>query len=554
MPLNLIMISTLRKNLKKTTSTLLLGGLLFVLLPSQTVLAQETLTLSVTPTLFEMSAEPGQVWNSSIKVANPNQYKLTVYPSVVNFAPQGERGMGKFLPVFDTGTSGATLAEWITVSPDPVVIEREKSAVIPISVVVPPDAAPGGHFAAILVGTKPPEATGELAVRTSQMVTSLFFVRIAGDVIEEGTIRSFRAANSFVDAPQADFELRFENKGNVHLQPQGTIIITNMWGEERGRIPINHDTHFGNVLPDSVRNFEFSWSSAAGFSEIGRYKAVATLAYGRDARNFQTREIAFWVVPVKEVLLTIALLVAIAWFVSWVVKAYIRRMLILSGINPDDAKRRARVQRDVAGAHTVELRNYRTISAPVRSGWLDLRQQLETVKAVSGYMRVLGQFAWQYRLFFIGIIGFMVIGVIAWWYAIGATASRDYQVTIGTEETAVTLTAEEIYYNQLRQVERSPLVVTQSTSTPISVVNVSGENGTAAQVRLILEKAGYVVTDMGSDSERNDRRTVVVYSVDVQQQAAAISRELDGALLSASTGSSTNEIIIYAGQDSIVSE
>ena len=36
--------------------------------------AQDSLALSVSPTLFEMTANPAQVWDSSIKIINSNNY------------------------------------------------------------------------------------------------------------------------------------------------------------------------------------------------------------------------------------------------------------------------------------------------------------------------------------------------------------------------------------------------------------------------------------------------------------------------------------------------
>lgn len=59
-------------------------------------------------------------------------------------------------------------------------------------------------------------------------------MRVEGDVQEDGGIREFRAIDSFLDTPDVTFSLRFENKGNVHLQPRGNIVITNMWGQREG--------------------------------------------------------------------------------------------------------------------------------------------------------------------------------------------------------------------------------------------------------------------------------------------------------------------------------
>ncbi len=299
--------------------------------------AQDSITLSISPTLYDMSAEPGQEWRSNLKVINVNKFDLTVYAEVVNFAPQGEGGDGRFFPVDPTESDGSSLAEWFTITHEAIVIPREKTVEVPFSVKVPDNASPGGHFAAILVGTKPPETTpGQAKLQTAQVVTSLFFAKVAGDVIESGTIREFTTNKSIFSSPEATFTLRFENKGNVHLKPQGDIKIYNMWGEERGAIPINQYTNFGNVLPNSIRKFLLTWKGEWSASDIGRYTAVATLGYGTDEKQFTSSKTIFWVLPIK--LLSAIIISWILFFVlvTWLVRVYVKQMLSMAGIGVED--------------------------------------------------------------------------------------------------------------------------------------------------------------------------------------------------------------------------
>lgn len=522
-----------------------------ILLPFA-ALAQGSQTLSVTPTLFEMAAHPTQSWQSAVKVSNPNQYDLTIYATVVNFAPRGEGGAGQFLPVFEDVTDGTTLAEWISINTEPIVIPREQSVQIPFTVDVPESAAPGGHFAAIMVGTKPAKSSTGLAVNTSQMVTSLFFVRIAGDVVESGTIRSFLTTEQFVGNPAVDFELRFENKGNVHLQPQGDISIYNMWGEERGYIPINHQTHFGNVLPQSIRNFRFNWEGEQSITDIGRFRAVATLGYGQDTQSFTTRELYFYVIPVKEMLITLGTLIVIMLFASWAIKAYVRRMLILSGIDPD-APRQPRAGVRTYDPNAVKLRSYQQISAPVRSGVSDLRTRLAAKSEFGGKLRAFVRFVAAYKLFFASAtLAVMFTGAMVWYVLDAKTAQRSYEVTIDNQDQSVVLNSEQIAYERLKQTANETLVEPNG-EPPVRVVNVSGRVGAAAAVALRLEQAGYNVTELSSDPSRVERRTVVVFDPVAQAAAVKVSGFLGGALLSAHPADTTDQTtVIFVGSDQIV--
>jgi hypothetical protein len=411
------------------------AGILFLFAPL--AYAQESQVLSVTPPLFQISALPGDVWQSSIKVVNGNPYPMTVFAEVVNFKASGEEGQGKFIPILDGGVDEKTLAEWIEIPSGPYTIPPERTKEIPFFIEIPKDAPPGGHYAAVLITTKEPESgTGQLAVKTSQAVTSLLFARIEGDVKELGSIREFRTLDVFVPRPEVEFSLRFENKGNVHLQPRGDILITNMWGTERGTIPVNYQTHFGNVLPESIRDFKFKWQSDLTFTDVGRYKAIVTLGYGEDGVKSASSVTYFWVVPVKITLITLSVIVFFILLIVWMVKAYVRRMLLLAGVSVDAPARGREVPAEIT---------YRKVAAPIRSGVLDLRQRLDTVDESVGVMKTVWSFVSQYKTFFVSVFLLVAIFVISVLYIGRATEpNENYRVIIDEGDTETTLSGEDI--------------------------------------------------------------------------------------------------------------
>lgn len=392
--------------------------------------AQESQTLSVTPPLFQLSALPGDIWQSSVKVVNGNPYPLTVYAEVVNFEAMGEAGQGRFVPLQRDDVDKTELGSWIQIAKGPHLVPREQTKEITFFVEVPDNAPPGGHYAAILVSTEPPEDTGELlAVKTSQAVTSLFFVRIEGDVNEAGAIREFRVVDKFLPKPEATFKLRFENKGNVHLQPRGDIVITNMWGTERGTIPVNYQTHFGNVLPMSIREFNFTWQSNFRMSDVGRYKAVATLGYGEDGVKSVTSVAYFWVIPVKATLIVLSVLSIFVGLIVWMIKLYIRRMLTLAGVD---------IQEEVQTKAPQKL-SYKKVAAPLKSGVLDLRERLSDTDEAQSMLRTVGNFILQYKRFFISVVLLVIIFVTSVHFIGKATEKdQDYRVIIEPETSTHT--------------------------------------------------------------------------------------------------------------------
>lgn len=512
------------------------------------------LELAVTPTLFEMAAVPGQVWRSQVKAVNTNPYPITVYARVMNFAPQGEAGQGKFIPIFENFTEGSTLAEWIDISTESVVIPAEESAQIPFTVRVPDDASPGGHFAAIMISTQPPQAEG-MRVTTAQIVTSLFFARIAGDVIEAGDIREFRSDGRFFQTPEATFFVRFENQGNVHIQPQGQIEIYNMWGKERGVIPINRTTHFGNVLPNSIRQFEFTWRGEQSLSDIGRYKAVLTLGYGIDSRKFATSTTYFYVVPLKALTLLFGSVLLGFWFAAWAIKAYVRRMLALSGLDTGDYKhtRRPLVRE---GDVLIEKRRPR-VEAPLKSGWQDLTDRLKQAQAIIDRLRALLGFVRQYKLFFLSLLGFAVLFVVLFIFVREVSQEqKDYEVTIDNAGSDITLSSEEIIYEQKHEQTESTVVseVEVSTTTvsaknyTLDLINAGDTPGAAAALKAVLTAEGILVSSVSSDFNDSRERTVVIYAPGLEAEALTISQLSNNALLSADP-SASDSITVYIGND-----
>ena len=520
-------------------------GLFFIWVPFF-AMAQGTLTLSVSPTLFKMSAAPGQNLSSSVKVINSNDFEITVYADVVNFAPQGESGLGKFLPVTSLDAEGQTLAEWIKLERTEFVIPPERTVEVPFDISLPEDASPGSHSAAILIGTKSINGSEkQTKVETSQVVTTLLFLRVDGDVVEDGSIREFRTTHSIYESPSATFELRFENKGNVHLQPQGDIKIYNMWGNERGVIPVNKQSLFGDVLRESIRKYVFTWSGDWSLADMGRYTAVATLAYGEDGRKFASSETAFWVIPWKILSIIILILAAFITLVSWSIKLYIRRMLTLAGVSPE--------LHSVKQNHSSSTFKQVSVVAPIEAGILDLRHRFNKSSTFVSKIMILGRFVNTYKLFFIVVVAVLVFIIVVVLYVRSANVSeRGYEVTVEGVGNGVTISSEQMKYDEMRKTEPA---LNQNAEIrefpPIKMVNRSGVNGLAATLRVNLEKKGYLITRLENEFNTNDFNTVIVYAPEFSAEALELSRDIKGSLLSSffSETDTDTPITIYVGRD-----
>ena len=325
---------TLRVSLAYTVG--LFAILLTLLLSTQVRAQEQALTFTVSPPLFQLHLKPGETWRGGVSVLNSNAYDITLFTEPVLFRPQGETGRPSFVLPGRGSVSEpdpTTLAGWITTPQGGILVPREGTVTIPLEIRIPDDASPGGHYAALLIGTRAPDGASEgSAVSVSSSIASLVFLRVAGDVLEQARIREFSTERGVYPTAEARFSMRFENQGNVHLRPQGYITIYNMFGKQRGRIEVNAGNDYGNVLPGSVRKYSFFWESDGGSWDIGRYRAEATIGYGNEEKRFSSANVYFWVLPIMPFLQVIGVLLGAILVFGWAVRVYVRRVLALERI------------------------------------------------------------------------------------------------------------------------------------------------------------------------------------------------------------------------------
>ncbi len=365
-------------NLRKFTYGFLLSFVYFFAFSFLSYAENEKMSLTIAPPLFQLSLQPGESWSSSITVVNNNKYDLTIYAEPVLFKPSGETGRPVFIDSGDTKESPAienvndsTLADWINISDKSVKISREKTYKMPIKITVPKDAQPGGHYAAILIGNTPKkEKNNGGTLNVSSSIASLIFLTVAGNVNEDGRIREFATEKSIYENAEAKFSLRFENRGNVHIQPTGDITIYNMFNKKRGYIPVNQADGYGNVLPGSVRKFTYKWKSDSGVWDIGRYRAEATIGFGSNKKQFVQSTIHFWVLPIVPLLKILTFVVVFVLFVGWSIKAYIRRAIILESSSVGKTEKSNNIHSKKND--DVKLK-FDTLLKPIVTGIVDLR-------------------------------------------------------------------------------------------------------------------------------------------------------------------------------------
>lgn len=398
-----------------------------------------SLSLTITPPFFQLNVSPGDSWSSAIKVVNTNPGPLTVYATVAGFSPSDDLGHGTFIDQAALAGDPDALANWINASSGPVTIAPGGTGEIPFSFNVPAGASPGGHFAAILIGTAPGGTSGGGShIGVSSYISSLIFVTVSGDIVEQGNVDEFSANGNFYENPDVNLTLRFRNSGNVQLRPVGNIEIYNAFGKERGMIDVNQTGTLGYVLPSSSREFDFEWRGQTSWFDIGPYTAVATLDYGDNGVKSTTETISFWILPVWKLLgVALGTIFFIVIFVI-AIRKYIRRALALEmgrmgGMPLDQSsewEQRERFAQKSRGWRGMNARatippppanipkpnlNFHALGEPITEGIVDLRKAYENAIIKEGneqkrfylgkYLRSLRKYAVFGVLFLLVLLG-----------------------------------------------------------------------------------------------------------------------------------------------------
>ena len=264
--------------------------------------ASQEASLSVSPLIREIEIEPGASWTGHVEVFNSNPEEFDFKVSVMDFVGRGE-GYAHFLQ--RSKLDGYALSDWISFQDEKVTIGPGESHKFLFTVDVPEEAAPGGIYAGIIATAAEEDEEGSgMAVAPS--VSSLLFVNIEGEYYEKIDILDFSTNSLFYDKIEIPFNVKIMNMGNVHVRPEGSVAV--LRGEEElFAKKINPHKGYGNILPNTERNWNFLWEDEDSIFNTGKYQAKLDLTYGRDEKRKISETIEFWVIPSKRQLVLLAI-------------------------------------------------------------------------------------------------------------------------------------------------------------------------------------------------------------------------------------------------------
>ncbi len=248
--------------------------------------------ITISPPIREFTAKRGEIYQENIRLSNPSNTLIELYPQAMNFTSSGEGGQPKFYGT-ESESDKYALSTWISFTQPKIALAPSQVVDFSYTIKIPIDAEPGGHYGVLFFSTQAPSASQSGSqVSISSMIGCLHLLRIEGAITESAALESFKFPKIVFKSP-VNFTTRVANLGNIHIKPVGEIQIDDYFGTFHQSIEFNESR--GNILPASVRAFDNSWDFNL-YKNIGPQKVQLKVVYGADAKVLVHQSI-IWVLP-----------------------------------------------------------------------------------------------------------------------------------------------------------------------------------------------------------------------------------------------------------------
>jgi hypothetical protein len=271
----------------------LIFTLTLALLP-RPILAQSTLSIVAIPPQLEITAQPGEVVTETIKVRNESTQDQPIEVKVKDIIVKDN--LGTPVTVDPTHPNRWAAAPWIQVSPTKFDLKRGETKALSVTVIVPEDALPGGHYAVVLHSPQAYTALNQTGSSIEANVGSIIYITVPGDIKEDARVTKLDIPPFSEYGPIA-IQTEIENFSDIHVNPAGAIQIYNWFGRPSDTLILDRY----NIFPYTSRVYENLLNRKWLF---GRYKAQLQASYGSTGQALLAT-VFFWVIPWKLILIAL---------------------------------------------------------------------------------------------------------------------------------------------------------------------------------------------------------------------------------------------------------
>ena len=262
------------------------------------VSAEGTHTMRVSPSISEVSLDPGASLEKNISVVNkgsvPFELKLSVAPySVIN---------EKYVASFEPLPGRPPVNTWFSFDVDETAkVQPGKFYDVKYKLTVPASTAPGGYSAVIFA-----ESTADTKVDTGivakNRIAHIVYITVNGDVKREGTVTVEPVPFVTLNTQQEVRDIA-SNIGGTNEKARITTKISDVFGRN-----VMAETTERYVLPGTKRAISLEWRSASVFG-IYKIERSAEFAGANPIKRTQ------WTVVIQPLffLLGLVLVIGVVW-------------------------------------------------------------------------------------------------------------------------------------------------------------------------------------------------------------------------------------------------
>ena len=226
---------------------------LFSLIITQAVSAQEenNFSLTVQPAYQEVEIPENEASiETSITLKNPSDVAQQMELFAFDFKQTDHFGSIGLLNGF-TGQYAHTLASFLSFEKDSLIIDAHSEEKVIIKVENRATLSPGGHYAAIVV--RAVEEQGPSQQKIVPAISSLLLVRKkSGERVNLSLKELGWKPKAIATKIPEKIQLTFENGGNVHVVPRGTVTIKDVFGTTVFQGTVNESSLY--LLPGTIRS------------------------------------------------------------------------------------------------------------------------------------------------------------------------------------------------------------------------------------------------------------------------------------------------------------
>lgn len=297
----------------------LIALFLFILATQASVAcAQSKGTLTVAPAYVDVTLEkPEEEKEVEITYKNNSDRPIELEFFAIDFHQSDISGAIRFLE--EKGSYSYSLVSFVEFDTNSLQLEPSEEKSIKVRLKNTFNLSPGGHYASIIARQVQSIVNDEQITRVAPGVSSLIYLRKVGGERFNLSITEIDRYNSpIIFSFPSRFNITFQNNGNVHLVPYGTVVLKDFLGRQIYQGSINEESI--KVMPESRRYIKGYLTKSSFTLPVSINTLEITGSDSLKKTNFVHRNTFLYVNPVFAIGIFIGILFLAAVLVRKIIK------------------------------------------------------------------------------------------------------------------------------------------------------------------------------------------------------------------------------------------